>query len=111
MAAPKVVFSAFKNFQRALPLLRDARVPFGLKAGAGLMALLIVSPLDIFGDIPVLGLFDDAVLLTLLAMIFVMLATRALEKDVTPRTVSPGRRPSADANAMQLPPARPIRKA
>ena len=71
--------------------MRDKRVPLGLKAGAAAMGLLIISPLDIFGDIPVLGLFDDAVLLTLLATLFVALASRLTEKDVTPpRNVTPG---------------------
>ena len=64
--------------------MRDQRVPTGLKAITGILALLIISPLDIFGDIPVLGLFDDAVLLTLLCMLFVWLATQTIEKNVTP---------------------------
>lgn len=64
--------------------MRDQRVPTGLKAITGILALLIISPLDIFGDIPVLGLFDDAVLLTFLCMLFVWLATQTLEKNVTP---------------------------
>lgn len=64
--------------------MRDQRVPTGLKAVTGILALLIISPLDVFGDIPVLGLFDDAVLLTLLCMLFVWLATQTLEKNVTP---------------------------
>jgi uncharacterized membrane protein YkvA (DUF1232 family) len=48
------------------------------------LALFIISPLDIFGDIPVLGLLDDAVLLSLLCMLFVWLATQTVEKNVTP---------------------------
>ncbi len=65
--------------------MRDNRVPTALKSATALMALLIVSPLDIFGDIPVVGLFDDATLLTLLCMLFVFLGTQAIEKNVTPR--------------------------
>jgi uncharacterized membrane protein YkvA (DUF1232 family) len=84
MASPRIIVSAFTNFRRALPLMRDERVPFTLKAAAVAMGLLIISPLDIFGDIPILGLLDDAVLLTLLAMLFVTLATRTIEKNVTP---------------------------
>lgn len=64
--------------------MRDERVPGGLKAITAVLALLIISPLDIFGDIPVLGLFDDAVLLTLLCMFFVWLAGQSVEKNVTP---------------------------
>ena len=81
-----MVISAVRNFRRVLPLMRDERVPMGLKAAAVAMGLLIISPLDIFGDIPILGLMDDAVLLTLLAMLFVTLATRTLEKNVTPKS-------------------------
>jgi uncharacterized membrane protein YkvA (DUF1232 family) len=83
MALPRVLFSAVRNFKRAFPLLRDERVPLQLKIVTGVLALLIISPLDVFGDIPVLGLFDDAVLLTLLCALFVSLATRTIEKNVT----------------------------
>lgn len=84
MALPRLMYAAARNFKRAWPLFRDERVPIGLKAVTGVLALLIVSPLDIFGDIPVLGLFDDAVLLTLLCMFFVWLGTQAIQKNVTP---------------------------
>jgi uncharacterized membrane protein YkvA (DUF1232 family) len=84
MALPRLLFSAARNFKRAFPLMRDERVPSGLKIVTGVLALLIISPLDVFGDIPVLGLLDDAVLLTLLCMLFVWLATQAVEKNVTP---------------------------
>jgi len=84
MTPPRLLYAAATNFKRAWPLMRDQRVPNGLKAVTGILALLIISPLDIFGDIPVLGLFDDAVLLTLLCMLFVWLATQTIEKNVTP---------------------------
>jgi uncharacterized membrane protein YkvA (DUF1232 family) len=61
---------------RVIPLLRHGRVPFWLKAGVVIAALLIVSPLDLFGDIPILGFLDDAVLLALLLNGFVALAAR-----------------------------------
>ncbi len=79
-----MLYSAARNFKRAWPLVRDERVPVGLKAVTGILALFIISPLDVFGDIPVLGMLDDAVLLTLLCMLFVWLATRSIEKNVTP---------------------------
>lgn len=60
--------------------MRDERVPVALKIGAGVLGVLIVSPLDVFADIPVIGLLDDAVLLTLLCSLFVRLATRATVK-------------------------------
>lgn len=84
MAPPRLLYAAASNFKRAWPLLRDERVPGGLKAVTGILALFIISPLDIFGDIPVLGLFDDAVLLTLLCMLFVWMATQSIQKNVTP---------------------------
>lgn len=84
MAFPRLLYVAGSNFKRAWPLMRDERVPTGLKAVTGILALFIISPLDIFGDIPVLGLLDDAVLLTLLCMLFVWLATQTVEKNVTP---------------------------
>lgn len=84
MALPRLLFAAAGNFKRAWPLMRDERVPTGLKTVTAVLALFIISPLDIFGDIPVLGLLDDAVLLTLLCMLFVWLATQSVEKNVTP---------------------------
>lgn len=84
MALPRLLFSAVRNFKRVLPLMRDDRVPAQLKFTAAILAVLIISPLDIFGDIPVIGLFDDAFLLTLLCAVFVWAATRVIEKDVTP---------------------------
>ena len=76
-------------------LARDARVPVALKAGAVALGLLILSPLDVFGDIPVIGALDDAAMLFLLADVFVRLCPRAvvtehqaavgLLKNVTPK--------------------------
>lgn len=66
---------------RVLPLMRHPRVPFALKAGTLLAALVIVSPVDIFGDVPVLGLLDDAMLLALLATVFVQVAGWLLVRD------------------------------
>ncbi|HZT12404.1 MAG TPA: YkvA family protein [Candidatus Baltobacteraceae bacterium] len=105
MSTPKLA-SALTNMRRVLPLMRDERVPTGLKVATGAVALLILSPLDIFGDIPVLGLLDDAVLLTLLAMLFVALATRMTERVVTPQRVA--RASTPEPGVMQLPRARPI---
>jgi uncharacterized membrane protein YkvA (DUF1232 family) len=50
--------------------------------------VLIISPIDVFGDIPVLGMLDDALLLTILCSAFVWLATRIVEKNVTPVTAT-----------------------
>lgn len=81
---------AARSYKRVWPLMRDARVPVVLKTATIVLALLVISPLDLFGDIPVLGLFDDAALLTLLSMLFVWVGTQAIEKNVTPRPVIGG---------------------
>lgn len=59
--------------------MRDVRVPLALKASTVAAALLIISPIDVFGDIPGLGLLDDAALLSLLCYWFVRLASRHIE--------------------------------
>jgi len=57
----------------AARLFLDTRVPAPLKLFTLAGALLIVSPLDVFGDIPVLGPIDDLGLLMLLVTLFVRL--------------------------------------
>jgi uncharacterized membrane protein YkvA (DUF1232 family) len=84
MRLPRLISSAVLAYKRAWPLMRDERVPAMLKVTTLVLAFFIISPLDIFGDIPVLGLFDDAALLTFLCMLFVFLGTQAIEKNVTP---------------------------
>jgi uncharacterized membrane protein YkvA (DUF1232 family) len=75
----RLFFAAKTAIFRTVPLLRDARVPTSLKLLAAGIGLLIISPIDIFGDIPVLGALDDVALLTLLCMWFVAQAARHLE--------------------------------
>jgi uncharacterized membrane protein YkvA (DUF1232 family) len=76
---------------RVLPLMRDHRVPQWLKVSAVAAACIIISPLDIFGDIPILGILDDATLLALLATLFVNTAEKMLPRneEQTMRTVHP----------------------
>ncbi len=69
---------------RILPLMRDARVPLWLKASTLAGAALIVSPLDLLGDIPIVGIFDDVALLGLLGMLFVNLASSSRERNAEP---------------------------
>jgi uncharacterized membrane protein YkvA (DUF1232 family) len=52
-------------------LFFDRRVSLALKAAAGLGALLVVSPIDLLGDIPVIGALDDVALLAIIAALFV----------------------------------------
>lgn len=66
----------WRSFGSAFKMMRSRRVPLHLKLIAGLLALLIISPLNILGDIPVLGLLDDVALLSMLAGWFVAAAVR-----------------------------------
>jgi uncharacterized membrane protein YkvA (DUF1232 family) len=75
----RLLFAAKTAIFRTVPLLRDARVPISLKLVAAGIGLLIISPFDLFGDVPVLGALDDAALLTLLCMWFVGQAARHVE--------------------------------
>jgi uncharacterized membrane protein YkvA (DUF1232 family) len=75
----RLLFAAKTAIFRTVPLLRDVRVPLSLKLVAAAMGLLVISPLDLFGDVPVLGALDDAALLTLLCMWFVSRAARHVE--------------------------------
>lgn|GEM_PF-1314728 len=95
----KILAATRRAVPRILPLFRDARVPLWLKIATAVTAVFIISPLDIFSDIPIIGLLDDAALLALLANLFVMFADRSLMRNVTPaaaqgaeaRVVSPSR--------------------
>jgi uncharacterized membrane protein YkvA (DUF1232 family) len=62
-------------------LFLDTRVSSGLKLAAALAAILIVSPLDLLGDIPILGPIDDIALLMLLVNVFVRLCPDAIVKE------------------------------
>jgi len=75
----RLLYAAKTAIFRTVPLLRDARVPMSLKLVAAAIGLLIISPVDLFGDVPVLGALDDAALLTLLCMWFVSQAARHVE--------------------------------
>jgi uncharacterized membrane protein YkvA (DUF1232 family) len=70
------LFRTWRSFRSAFRLMWDPAVPLHLKLIAGGLALLIISPLNILGDIPLLGLFDDVALLALLAGWFTGAASR-----------------------------------
>lgn len=67
----KALWALRRNALRVWRLFLDQRVPSGLKILTALGALYVISPLDPLSDIPVLGVLDDAVLLTLVAWLFV----------------------------------------
>ncbi|MGC1380799.1 MAG: hypothetical protein WA814_07220 [Candidatus Baltobacteraceae bacterium] len=79
MKAIRLFLAAKAAIFRTVPLMRDSRVPLVLKLAVTALALLVISPLDLFGDLPVLGALDDAMLLTLLCFWFVSQATKHVE--------------------------------
>ena len=83
----RLLLAAKTAIVRTFPLMRDARVPLFLKAVAGAIALLVISPIDVFGDIPILGMLDDVALLSLLCMWFVHQAGKHVEPVPVPVTV------------------------
>ena len=80
----RTLLFARRNLRHVLPLARDQRVPLGLKLTALALAVLIVSPIDVLGDIPIVGLIDDGILLTLLASGFTIVAQRYVERATAP---------------------------
>ena len=70
------IFRVWRSFGNAFKMMRSPRVPLHLKVIAALLGLLIISPLNIFSDIPFLGLIDDVALLGMLAGWFVAAAAR-----------------------------------
>jgi uncharacterized membrane protein YkvA (DUF1232 family) len=86
--SPRLIMQAYR-------LLRHPAVPLRVKLLAAAGAMLILSPIDLFGDIPVLGLFSDSVLLALLLAWFVRTGTCGMEAgplvDVTPERAGASR--------------------
>lgn len=85
----------WRSFGSAFKLMRSPRVPLHLKLGAVALALLIMSPLNLLGDIPFLGLLDDVALLSLLAGWFVGMAAKhdamtVIEGELVPSGASSG---------------------
>jgi uncharacterized membrane protein YkvA (DUF1232 family) len=59
-----------KTAFRAVGALVDGRVPAHLKLFAVAAVLFVLSPLNLLGDIPLLGTIDDAGMLTLVLLWF-----------------------------------------
>ena len=74
MGLLRLLLTSRRTVVRAWHLARDARVPKHLKVLAALGVLLILSPLNFLGDIPLIGFFDDAALIGLLLSWFVRVA-------------------------------------
>jgi uncharacterized membrane protein YkvA (DUF1232 family) len=72
----KTLWALRRNAARVGRLFLDQRVPMPLKAATAVSALLILSPADLLGDVPLLGMLDDTMLLVLLAWLFVRLCPK-----------------------------------
>jgi uncharacterized membrane protein YkvA (DUF1232 family) len=70
--------TAVSEVPRILPLVKDERVPLWSKVLLGAIALLVISPLNLLGDIPGLGFIDDATLLLFVVHVFVNFAEKRL---------------------------------
>lgn len=84
MSLIRTLFFARRSLTRIVPLMRDERVPISLKIAACVLALLVFTPLNILGYIPIIGFFDDAALLMFISTWFVGAATKHIERNVTP---------------------------
>lgn len=73
-----MISTAVSEVPRLVPLVRDERVPLWSKVLLGAVALLVISPLNLFGDIPGLGFIDDATLLLFVVHVFVNFAEKRL---------------------------------
>ena len=74
----RFLFASRSQLSRIPALLASSRVPMRLKLMALGAALLILSPLNILGDIPLLGIADDVALFGMLAAWFVRNAESSL---------------------------------
>lgn len=74
----RYLFASRNQLSRIPALLASNRVPMRLKLMALGAALLILSPLNILGDIPLLGIADDVALFGMLAAWFVRNAESSL---------------------------------
>jgi uncharacterized membrane protein YkvA (DUF1232 family) len=71
MALFRFFLTSRENVGRALTLLRDSQVPLRFKLLLLAGVVCILSPLNILGDIPLLGILDDVALLSFLVAWFV----------------------------------------
>lgn len=89
----RTLSAARRELPRVLPLYRNAAVPLWAKIAAIAAALVIISPLNILGDIPLLGFFDDAALLAFVVHYFVRFAEgRIADSFVAPTVKNVGPR-------------------
>jgi uncharacterized membrane protein YkvA (DUF1232 family) len=65
------LFDLPRTTRLLMRLYRDGRVPGWLKLAGVAGAVFIISPLDLFSDIPLLGPIDDIALLYMLSQMFI----------------------------------------
>ena len=82
----RTLFFARRKLMAVLPLIRDERVPLSLKGLAIFLGLLVFTPVNFLGYIPIVGLFDDAALLMFISTWFVNEATKHTVRNVSPAT-------------------------
>ena len=82
----RFLFTARASLRRLPRLIASDRVPLRTKLLALALAALILSPLNILGDLPLLGIADDAALLALVLDWFVRTAARYDAGDRAPRS-------------------------
>ncbi len=80
--------------------MRDPAVPALAKLVTVAAAGLIISPLDLLGDIPILGQIDDVILLGFVVHLFVKFSERVLAKTTVIHNITPQPTPS-DAIALR----------
>jgi len=79
----RTLFFSRRKLMAVLPLMKDERVPLSLKGLAVVLAILVFSPVNFLGYIPVIGLFDDAALLMFISTWFVSEATKHTVRNVS----------------------------
>ena len=84
----RTLFFSRRKLMAVLPMMRDERVPVSLKGLAVILALLVFTPVNFLGYIPIIGLFDDAALLMFISTWFVREAAKHVERNVTAPSLS-----------------------
>ncbi len=78
VSAARYVVQFPKTAMLAARLFMDERVPSLLKVATIAAAVVVISPADLLGDLPLLGPIDDLALLILLVNLFVRFSPAAI---------------------------------
>ena len=76
------VMTLRKQLALNLALLRDPRVPMWLKVAAVGGAAFTLSPLNILGDIPFIGVADDVAMLGIISQAMIHLAPKHVVEEL-----------------------------